>query len=808
MAPINHVGYLRRRDGSGDYQLNFAVLWNGELSLFPCDDSSNLFPNLNTTDTTAEVVCLTGAVAFMPFRPSQTSPGDFTLLGRRGTWKAYFQAPSKEDALIWLARISECRCGTSASVRARCFSSVLPTRGVESVDDSPGMIPSTALTNWIRRAKEASCTPSLCTSPSPTGTRQEVATEKLACLNEQLKERVYLLKQLEAQESQFVCCEQAEFRPCRFVSAAKTSFCLLPGNKSTEVQTGDKIVVLGLQPDFTWRCEVHRQVHAVVSSGTDGQPGCTISFGEQATSSRRRSSVGPVSETDRLHSNMNTINEEGLEEQSKSHKANDGDDADEDDADDNDTKSVRSVPDFAAARRGSTLSLLAPDLTAATRSPPSSPGPSQEFSVSVSAVEMSFPLVGALPSLQVLSFVPEEANQVLAEAQLLKIEVENRRASLQQQLQQSPKSGRALRTVARRIKTNASFRVSSASAIVGPRIRKPALSTSSSRAALSSGSTISMSIISGDGILQEQQKFAIRSQSAEPKLDTFTIPQSAPASPQLCTGSRPVGTFSDSSDDEDDPPLRAFRSSSRASVRKLFKRTAVSHSPSLAMRSAHSAGNVASEPDLLEQSIAENRESVSTYKLAMDDLPSHSSVGRLRASRSCGILPQATDEFCTQSLHQTDISNGSGDVELEKGSLLGWENDSRSSGDTYWGDTKVKLVQFDWPTRGLHLSSFSLVLPKDKGANVSLDGQESLQQQQQQQQQQLRKSLVTITHVDEVCSAYKTDLAVGDVVISINEHKLEGYDAEKVSFFLLCLSLALARLCEHALIYMLSLATT
>lgn len=134
---------------------------------------------------------------------------------------------------------------------------------------------------------------------------------------------------------------------------------------------------------------------------------------------------------------------------------------------------------------------------------------------------------------------------------------------------------------------------------------------------------------------------------------------------------------------------------------------------------------IASSPSLssMRRHIAEGMQSMFTYQLANDGLPSNSSVCQLRETRSASIMSRSstsesgTGQSCqsgtasTVSEHGLPASNGA--KKSRRVSLQCWEDESIDSAlDPSFGG-KLKLVQFDWPSPGLHLSNFHLASDMD-----------------------------------------------------------------------------------------------
>lgn len=508
MVPITHAGYLRRAEQNDSLQLNFAVIWNGELTLFPCEDSSLVYPDLDKIVASPEVVSLRGVSAYMPCHPDPDSPGAFTLAGPGDCWKTHFLASSQEDALIWLARFNAGSSPNTSPASARGRYSVLRDELRASSgppDDTPNIVPSSTLAKWICNAKgpssERSRLPDDCESDSDA---RRIATDRLACLEEQLRERQCLLKQLEEQEKQFFR-GQTDFRPCRFASTAATPLCLIPGNKSTEVQIGDKVVVYGLQRDFTWRCKVDRTVQAVLSCEKGSKPGCII-----------------------------------MTEDS----------------------------------------------------------PSSTDCAMVSAREVCFPLVGALNSLESLSFVSEEANTTLAEARLMELEMENHRKSI---ASNSAKQGKR-KTIVKRLRSNQGTQGSLhvASSISLPPLGKR--HSSAARIAQPSSSLSNLSLpMSHNGVNGSVTEGLVRCHSAAPTLEVKSSSSNElrAESPLYSSLGSAYTTSCDSSSSDDDELLSkpSFLASRRSSFRKFFNRSrSPSPKPTVRVRNACSASNTEMTP--------------------------------------------------------------------------------------------------------------------------------------------------------------------------------------------------------------------
>ena len=730
MKPISHVGYLRRedRDFPNKSRLLFAVLWNGELSLFPCKDSSKTYTDPTNVDGVPEVIFVKGSVASMPFPPCPSRPGFFTLVGPRSIWQSNFIAPTKEDALVWMARLREFSSSSGKLLLRRNYSKVLlEDVASESMDECRSIIPThtQSLSKWIRRARGSdpewhdkatskSCSP-----------EKKLAQEKLACLQGQLKERKCLLRQLQDAEAQFAS-GNINFRPYRFASTAKTSFCLVPGNEATEVRPGDKITVLGLQRDFTWRCYVHRRARFILSCGSSGEIGYTVttqtcvpnhSLKIRRDGSQDVVSVGAASETSESDGTV-SINSKSIGENSSDHRV---------------TTDIESTEP--QLQRLLSMPLSVGTLDSFTT----------DNSLAISAKEVMVPLVGSIPSLDVLSFVSEDANKLLADAQLKKLEEEEPCCdSPTSSLRPSPK--KKFTTMLRPTSSSASLLSSSGnrSSSCSPILRKLKSSQSlqSANTTLSPSVSVSMPNCSELGVVEIASPLP-RSES-NLRVGSADISKSLNDSHSFTSAS----ANSDSSSEEESG--RAARPPSRSySFRKFIKR----HRESLTKIVAEPP---VSPPSPIIQNIVEGMETAFAYNVSAEDLPSNSSVCSHRdRQRTSSVMSSLSSETCQRQRKNSSLGPDCSDSN--------WEFDQLGiavSPASILDSGQPKVVQFDWPTTGLHLTTLSLL---------------------RNHSNQDRSDVAIVSHLDEMCSACQTNIAPGDAILSINERNLDSCSANQVS---------------------------
>eukprot|EP00117_Sycon_ciliatum_P030076 scpid28843/ scgid23796/ len=402
--------------------------------------------------------------------------------------------------------------------------------------------------------------------------------------------------------------------------------------------------------------------------------------------------------------------------------------------------------------------------------------------LAIAAKEVTYPLLGALPSLDVVVFVGEEAAQVLATVQLARSPPELNSAD---SASPTAKPAGRIKSVARRLTSSKPSTSRETSPGSGSKSPVPKPRNMRQRLSTGSASTYGLPFAISD---TSSMKFSFRrcssaSAGCSSGLDVNGVTGDSGKTPTSGSDeSSTLGGEPESSSDNDSMvscPVRpaSVCASSNLDYHEFNMRNAKSDS-NLPHSLPH---NDVQSP--IFRGIVESMGAASKYAVENDDLPSRSKVCQLRGSRSQtssgkdhrtgsrrGSLTSVRSAVPT--MHTSSVGAG-----LMPCLNNAWDNESFDiSLDLSGGSSMVHTVQFDWPSPGLHLASF--VLYQHSTSTIGT-WSEASEKSSTSTDANIKKptEIVTVSHVDKFCTAASAGCMPGDAVLSINEHRMDNCSA-------------------------------